>query len=45
VCREYDAHRLLGSNSTTTALLGRAPATFADVVARDVVIPPPEAPD
>jgi NAD(P)H dehydrogenase (quinone) len=44
MCREYDAHGLLGSNSTTTALLGRAPATFADVVARDVVMPPPDSP-
>ncbi len=36
MCREYDANGLLGSNRATTALLGRAPATFADVVARDV---------
>lgn len=36
MCREYGANGLLGSGSVTTALLGRAPVTFADVVARDV---------
>jgi uncharacterized protein YbjT (DUF2867 family) len=36
MCREYDVNGLLGSNRVTTALLGRAPASFADVVARDV---------
>jgi hypothetical protein len=35
MCREYGANGLLGSNRATTALLGRTPATFADVVARD----------
>lgn len=36
MCREYGANGLLGSGSAATALLGRAPVTFADVVARDV---------
>jgi uncharacterized protein YbjT (DUF2867 family) len=36
MCREYGAHGLLGSGSTAAALLGRAPTTFADVVARDL---------
>lgn len=35
MCREYGAHGLLGSTATATALLGRAPATFAEVVSRD----------
>ena len=35
MCREYDAHGLLGSGHATAALLGRTPTTFADVVARD----------
>lgn len=36
MCREYGTNGLQGSKSATTALLGRAPTTFADVVARDV---------
>jgi NAD(P)H dehydrogenase (quinone) len=36
MCREYGANGLLGSGSVATALLGRAPIAFADVVARDV---------
>lgn len=36
MCREYGAHGLLGSGRTTAALLGRAPTTFSEVVARDV---------
>lgn len=35
MCQEYGAHGLLGSASTTATLLGRAPSTFADVVARE----------
>ncbi|MEF2978955.1 NmrA family NAD(P)-binding protein [Subtercola sp. YIM 133946] len=37
MCREYGAHGLLGSNSTTAALLGRAPTSFAEVVAREML--------
>ncbi|MEV5409673.1 NmrA family NAD(P)-binding protein [Thermopolyspora sp. NPDC052614] len=36
MCREYGAHGLLGSARTATALLGRTPTTFADVVVRDL---------
>lgn len=36
MCREYGAHGLLGSGHAATALLGRTPTAFADVVARDV---------
>lgn len=36
MCREYGINGLLGSSSATTTLLGRSPATFADVVAREV---------
>ena len=36
MCAEYGAHGLLGSNVATASLLRRAPATFADVVAREL---------
>lgn len=36
MCAEYGANGLLGSPSVTRFLLGRYPASFADVVARDV---------
>ena len=36
MCQEYGTNGLLGSRSATRALLGREPATFAEVVQRDV---------
>ncbi len=36
MCAEYGSNGLLGSRSSTRALLAREPATFPEVVARDV---------